>query len=267
MQLAHHASAGAVRALRTPPVQAARGPARRASAARISFVRDRSMVEDAELRGGLERPAPAAVLRRHPRGRPASAATCERIASELRAESAENRLVERGTPIRHGLLCALPAAARSAARATRCRRLHRGVFAPTELASLWHLPSIDYTTVPFARGATAARAGAAGDPAPARRGPGRCATRSDRSRSTPRAAQAEHGRAGNRRAGQVELPDRDRRRGSAARALCGDRARPQGRRRRRRGQPRAAGSARARCSTSPTRRAASTRSPSTRPPT
>ena len=65
--------------------------------------RDRSMVEDAELRGGLDvqhRPLFFADLRVIAPSR----ATCERIASELRAVGAENRLVERGTAVRHGLL-------------------------------------------------------------------------------------------------------------------------------------------------------------------
>ena len=66
-------------------------------------IRDRSMVEDAELRGGLEiqhRPLFFADLRVIAPTR----AACERIASELRAEGAENRLVERGTGLRHGVL-------------------------------------------------------------------------------------------------------------------------------------------------------------------
>ena len=29
---------------------------------------------------------------------------------------------------------------------------HKGVFASTELAAVWHLPSVDYSAVPFARG-------------------------------------------------------------------------------------------------------------------
>ncbi len=40
----------------------------------------------------------------------------------------------------------------SAGRATRCPPFHKGVFASTELAAVWHLPSIDYLTVPFERG-------------------------------------------------------------------------------------------------------------------
>ena len=88
----------------------------------------------------------------------------------------------------------------------------------------------------------AARAGAAGDPAPARWGGLRNAARRARPGLDPRrAAQAEHGGAGRGRAGQVQLSDRDRRRGSAARALCGDRAGPEGRRGGCRREPRSAG--------------------------
>ncbi len=115
------------------------------------WVRDRSLVEEVELRGGLEvqhRPLYFADLRVLAPSRRA----CEQIASELRAEGAENRLVERGTTLRHGLM------------GLYCRRVQRGegnpwpslrkgVLASTELAALWHLPSIDYATVPLARGA------------------------------------------------------------------------------------------------------------------
>ncbi len=115
----------------------------------VSLARDRSMIDDAELRGGLEvQHSPLffvelrviAVERR----------VCERIASELRVDGAENRLVERGTEVRHGLLGLYD---------TRVRRgegnplpsFRKGVFAPTELAAVWQLPSIDYVAVPFAR--------------------------------------------------------------------------------------------------------------------
>jgi len=114
-------------------------------------VRDRSLIDERELRGGLEvqhRPLFFADLRIVAADRD----RCEQIASQLRAGEAENRLVERATTVRHGLL--------------RCydRRVIRGegnplpswrhgVYASTELAALWHLPSVDYTTVPFARGA------------------------------------------------------------------------------------------------------------------
>jgi hypothetical protein len=110
---------------------------------------DRSMVEDRELIGGLDiqhRPLFFADLRVVGPSR----CVCERIASELRAASAENRLVERGTAVRHGWF------------GFYTRRVLRGegnpwpsprkgVFASTELASIWHMPSIDYATVPVAR--------------------------------------------------------------------------------------------------------------------
>lgn len=112
--------------------------------------RDRSMVEEVELRGGLD-VQHRALFFVDLRVVAGQRSTCERVASELRVETAENRLVERGTVIRHGLL------------GLYRRRLERGegnplpgfshaVFAASELASLWHLPSIDFLTVPFARG-------------------------------------------------------------------------------------------------------------------
>ncbi len=115
------------------------------------FVRDRSLVEEAELRGGLEvqhRPLYFVDLRVLAPSRGA----CEQIASELRAEGAENRLVERGTAVRHGLL-GLYRGRVARGEGNPWPSLRRGVFASTELPALWHLPSIDYATVPFARGA------------------------------------------------------------------------------------------------------------------
>jgi Replication-relaxation len=113
-------------------------------------MRDRSMVEDSELRGGLDiqhRPLFFADLRVIAPDRD----VCERIASELRAEEAENRLVERGTAVRHGLL-GMYARRVQRGEGNPLPSWHRGVFASTELAAVWHLPSIDYATVPFARG-------------------------------------------------------------------------------------------------------------------
>ncbi len=112
-------------------------------------VRDRSMVEDAELRGGLEvqhRPLFFADLRIVARDRK----TCERIASELRAGVAENRLVERGTAVRHGLL-GIYGRRVQRGEGNPLPSFHKGVFASTELAALWQLPSTDYLTVPFSR--------------------------------------------------------------------------------------------------------------------
>jgi hypothetical protein len=112
--------------------------------------RDRSLVEESELRGGLDvqhRPLFFVELRVIAGDR----SQCERIASELRAEEAENRLVERGTGVRHGLF------GRYAGRVRRGEgnplpSFRKGVFASTELAAVWHLPSIDYAAVPFERG-------------------------------------------------------------------------------------------------------------------
>lgn len=115
-------------------------------------VHDRSMVEDAELRGGLDlqhRPLFFSEIRIAAEQR----VVCERVASELCVASAENRLVERGTTVRHGLLHVY---------ARRLRRgegnpiagFRRGVFATGELSALWHMPSSDYLTVPFARTST-----------------------------------------------------------------------------------------------------------------
>jgi hypothetical protein len=112
-------------------------------------VHDRSVVEDAELRGGLDvqhRPLFFADLRVIASTR----AVCERIASELRAEGAENRLVERGTAVRHGLL-SLYGSRVQRGEGNPLPPFFKGVFASVELAAVWHLPSIDYATVPFAR--------------------------------------------------------------------------------------------------------------------
>jgi hypothetical protein len=112
-------------------------------------VRDRSMVEDAELRGGLEvqhSPLFFVDLRVIAPRR----AVCERIASELRAETAENRLIERGTWVRHGLLGLYGRRVRRG-EGNPLPSFRKGVFATGELAGIWQLPSSDYLTVPFAR--------------------------------------------------------------------------------------------------------------------
>jgi hypothetical protein len=112
---------------------------------------DRSMVDDAELRGGLDvqhRPLFFADVR----VAAAERRTCEQVASELRSENAENKLVERGTSLRQGVL-ALYARRIERGEGNSLAPFRRGVFASTELASIWHLPSIDYMTVPFARAA------------------------------------------------------------------------------------------------------------------
>jgi hypothetical protein len=111
---------------------------------------DRSMVEDSELRGGLDvqhRPLFFVDLRIIAPDRE----QCEWIASELRVGEAENRLVERGTTVRHGVFGSYTRRVRRG-EGNPLPSWHRGVFASTELAAIWHLPSIDYATVPFARG-------------------------------------------------------------------------------------------------------------------
>jgi hypothetical protein len=115
------------------------------------FMHDRSLVEDSELRGGLEvQHRPLFFLDLRVAG--ASRETCERIASELRAEGAENRLVERGVALRNGTLgCYRRRVVRG--EGNPWPSLRTGVFSSTELTALWHLPSIEYATVPFARSA------------------------------------------------------------------------------------------------------------------
>jgi hypothetical protein len=110
---------------------------------------DRSMVEDEELKGGLDvqhRPLFFVDLRLIGPSR----AVCERIASELRAESAENRLVERGTQVRHGWF-GMYTRRISRGEGNPLPSIRKGVFASTELANVWQMPSLDYSTVPFAR--------------------------------------------------------------------------------------------------------------------
>ena len=114
-----------------------------------ALTRDRSMVDDRELRGGLDvqqGPLFFADLRIVAASREA----CERIASELRAQGAENHLVERGTRVRHGVL-ALYKRRVLRGEGNPLPSFRKGVFAASELAAVWHMPSIDYATVPFAR--------------------------------------------------------------------------------------------------------------------
>jgi hypothetical protein len=110
---------------------------------------DRSMVEDEELKGGLDvqhQPLFFVDLRLVGPNR----AVCERVASELRAESAENRLVERGTSVRHGWF-GMYTRRISRGEGNPLPSIRKGVFASTELAKVWQMPSVDYSTVPFAR--------------------------------------------------------------------------------------------------------------------
>jgi hypothetical protein len=110
---------------------------------------DRSVVEDEELIGGLDvqhRPLFFVDVRVVGPNR----GVCERIASELRATGAENRLVERGTAVRHGWF-GIYTRRVLRGEGNPMPSPRKGVFASTELAALWHTPSVDYSTVPFAR--------------------------------------------------------------------------------------------------------------------
>lgn len=110
---------------------------------------DRSRVEDAELFGALDvqhRPLFFCDLRVVAMSR----GVCEQIASELRANCAENRLVERGTALRHRRL-GLYTKRIARGEGNPLPSFRKGVFASTELASLWHAPSLDYSTVPLER--------------------------------------------------------------------------------------------------------------------
>jgi hypothetical protein len=116
-------------------------------------VRDRSLVDDSELKGGLEvqhRPLYFTDVRVVADTR----ATCERIASEMRAAGAENHLVERGTAVRHGLM-GLYRRRVERGEGNPWPSWRKGVWATSETAALWHMPSVGYMTVPFARAAVA----------------------------------------------------------------------------------------------------------------
>lgn len=111
---------------------------------------DRSMVDLTELRGGLEiqhRPLFLLDLRVCA----TSLRACRQVAAQLRSDSAENPLVERrAIRRRRAPRQQLGCTARDPARVWPSRQC---VFASTELAALWHTPSVEYCAVPFIRGA------------------------------------------------------------------------------------------------------------------
>jgi hypothetical protein len=115
-----------------------------------AILRDRSLVEDAELRGGLELQHAALFFADIRVGAP-NRDDCRRIASVLRAQRAENRFVERGTLVRQGRL-GLYARRIARGEGNPLPSVVRGVLAPRELCELWQLPSVDYAAVPFSRG-------------------------------------------------------------------------------------------------------------------
>ncbi|HEX3509533.1 MAG TPA: replication-relaxation family protein [Solirubrobacteraceae bacterium] len=109
----------------------------------------RSRLGDLELLGGLDvqrRPLSFTELRVLAQSRGAA----ERIAAELRAGSAENDLVVRGTALRQGRLRTYDGRI-ARGEGNPLPNWHRGVFSAPELAGLWQLPSGDFATVPVAR--------------------------------------------------------------------------------------------------------------------
>jgi hypothetical protein len=116
-----------------------------------AVVRDRSLLDDAELRGGLEIQH-RSLFFTDVRVIAPTRGDCERVAAALRTERGENRLVERGTRIRHGLL-GLYSRRIVRGEGNPLPSPSRGVMGPLELAELWQLPGVDYSTVPFSRGA------------------------------------------------------------------------------------------------------------------
>ena len=111
--------------------------------------RDRSLLDEAELRGGLELQH-RALFFADIRVIGARRRTCEQIASVIRSHRAENRLVERTTGLRQGALGGYTRRVRRG-EGNPIPDVFRGTFATSELAGLWQLPSIGYSRVPFSR--------------------------------------------------------------------------------------------------------------------
>lgn len=78
---------------------------------------------------------------------------CETIAAALRANAAENRLVERGTTIRHSRLD-LYRQRVARGEGNPLPSWEKGVFSSSEIASLWHYPSLTFSKVPLHRSNT-----------------------------------------------------------------------------------------------------------------
>ncbi len=111
--------------------------------------RDRSVVEDAELKGALA-VQHSSLFFTDVRVIASDRRTCVQVASQLRAGRAENRLVERGTGVRHGLL-GMYTRRVMRGEGNPLPSFLKGVFASAELAAMWQLPSPDYLTAPFRR--------------------------------------------------------------------------------------------------------------------
>ncbi len=108
-----------------------------------------SVLERSELQDGLEvqyRPLFFTDIRIVAQKR----LTCERVASELRAREAQNRLVERGTTVRHRLFHTYSARVVKG-EGNPFPSTRKGVLASTELAAIWHMPSVDFANVAISR--------------------------------------------------------------------------------------------------------------------
>src|SRR6202000_1011202 len=114
-------------------------------------VRDRSLLDDAELRGGLEVQHRSLCFTDIRVAAP-TREDCERVSAALRTERGENRLVERGTSIRHSRL-GIYGRRIVRGEGNPVPSLSRGVKVPLEFAELWQLQGVDVSTVPFPRGA------------------------------------------------------------------------------------------------------------------
>jgi len=111
--------------------------------------RNASRLRESELRGALD-VAHRALFYGDVRVVAADRAAVGRVAGELCAQAAENRLIPRGTTLRQS---AAPLYERRLARGegNPVPDLRRGVFASTELAGLWQIPSVDFSAVPVER--------------------------------------------------------------------------------------------------------------------
>ncbi len=109
-----------------------------------------TLADEAELRGGMDLvhvPLFAVELR----VAAASRRACRQIASELQVGAAENRLVAGRARTARGAGHGMGGRVQRG-ECSPLRSPWRRIFAPGEIACLWHLPSCEYATVPVLRG-------------------------------------------------------------------------------------------------------------------
>ncbi len=110
-----------------------------------------TLADEAELRGGMDL-VHVPLFTLELRVAAASTSACRRIASELQVGAAENRLVARRVRTPRGAVGRVAKRLQHGEPAP-VRSPWRRIFAPSEIACLWHLPSCEYSTVPILRGA------------------------------------------------------------------------------------------------------------------